>query len=593
MFISKTLLQNSWAELRRMLMLLGPRRKAYFVGLIGDSMVHGSISIALAFVFKSLLDFADKGDRSDFYQSIMIVSGTFLTIALISPIFSYIYMSVVKKTMVELRTRLYEHLGDLPARYFEERHSGDLISRTTSDVQTMEKVYVEHVKSVLTDIFTLIGSVVSMYILDWRFAIVLTLLGGAGIAANTAFAGPLRQTGEKLQGQMGRMTERLTDILAGLQVMKMFRLHSIVTGKYDEANERVADLTLEQGHRSGLLEAVNFLINFLSFGGILVIGILLYAQGILELGTLAAIVQLQMSVTMIFLQLGSVVSLMQSSLAGAARVFEVLEEPAEKERFASREEEAGLRSDAMLEFQDIGFAYEPDAPVLGGFELAVKPGQVAALVGASGSGKSTVFKLLLGFYETQRGAIGIAGKPMSAYTLAEIRSMIAYVPQDAYLFEGTIEDNIRLGKPDASQEELVDAAKAAFAHDFISELPEGYATMVGERGAKLSGGQRQRIAIARALLKNAPVLLLDEATSALDNESEYWVQQALQRLMQNRTVLVIAHRLTTVQDADMICVMERGKVVEQGNHTELLNRRGVYAGLYEYQFDRDKEYAAI
>lgn len=586
-------LKNSWAELRRMLALLGPRRKVYFAGLIGDSMVHGSITIVMAFVFKNLLDFSVEGNQQQLLGSIVLVSAAFLAIALISPIFAFMYMRVVKRTMVDLRARLYDHFGVLPPGYYETRHSGDLISRSTNDVQAMENVYTEHLKSMLTDAFTLLGSIVSMYILDWRFAIALTLFGAAGIGVNLAFAGPLRRTGDKLQQRMGHMTERLTDLLAGLQTMKMFRLQKIIAGKYNEANEGVTSSSLEQGHRSGLLEAVNYCINFISFGGILVVGIIMFAQGYLGLGQMAAIVQLEMGVTMIFLQIGSIVSLMQSSLAGAARVFEVLDHAPEAERLPPREEEASLSREAMLEFKGVDFSYEPDSDlqVLDNFSLKIRPDEVAALVGASGSGKSTVFKLLLGFCSSANGAIGIGGRPISSYTMEELRNMIAYVPQDAYLFEGTIEENILLGKEGATPEEMIAASRAAYAHEFIEALPDGYATMVGERGAKLSGGQRQRIAIARALLKNAPILLLDEATSALDNESEYWVQQALNKLMKDRTVLVIAHRLSTIEEADTIYVLEQGKVVEQGSHDELLLHDGVYAGLYDYQLHKEQEYA--
>ncbi|WP_063846053.1 ABC transporter ATP-binding protein [Paenibacillus sp. FJAT-27812] len=589
----KLLLKNSMAELSRMIELLGSGRRLYFAGLIGDSMVNGSITIMMAFVFKNLLDFSVQGDRQLFYNSIIFVSAAFLAIALLSPVFSFLYMKVVKRTMVSTRRRLYDHLGELPPSYFETRHSGDLISRSTSDVQTMENIYVEHLKSILTDAFTLLGSIISMYILDWRFALALTVFGAAGIAVNLAFASPLRGTGNRLQERLGKLTERLTDILAGLHMMKMFRLQDIMTGKYKEANERVTASSMEQGHRNGLLEAVNFLINFISFGGILVVGIYMFANGILALGTMAAIVQLEMGVTMIFLQLGSVISMMQSSLAGAARVFEVIDHAPEHDRFAARSEEISLSTEPLLEFKDVSFSYEPGVRVLSGFQLTVRQGQVAAIVGASGSGKSTLFKLLLGFYPLDHGAIGLGGKPFSAYTLAEIRGMIAYVPQDAYLFEGTIEQNIMLGRPEASREQMIAAAQAAYAHEFIEAQQEGYATMVGERGAKLSGGQRQRIAIARALLRDSPILLLDEATSALDNESEYWVQQALEKLMKNRTVLVIAHRLSTIQEASVIYVMEQGEVFEKGTHEELINQRGLYAGLYKHQYDKETEYAAV
>jgi ATP-binding cassette, subfamily B, bacterial len=242
---------------------------------------------------------------------------------------------------------------------------------------------------------------------------------------------------------------------------------------------------------------------------------------------------------------------------------------------------------AMVELQDIGFSYNGTDRVLDGVSLSIGKGQMAALVGPSGGGKSTVLKMLLGYYPPQEGNIVVNAKSIGQYSLTELRDMMAYVPQDAYLFDGTVEENIWYGRPKATREEVIAAAEAANAHGFITELPEGYATKVGERGTRLSGGQKQRIAIARALLKNAPILLLDEATSALDSESEQLVQDALNRLMQGRTTIAVAHRLSTIRHADVIYVIEGGEVVEKGNHTELAEGEGLYNRLYELQFKLD------
>jgi ABC-type multidrug transport system fused ATPase/permease subunit len=243
----------------------------------------------------------------------------------------------------------------------------------------------------------------------------------------------------------------------------------------------------------------------------------------------------------------------------------------------------------LIDFLNVTFAYNGGENILKSISFGVPQGQFVAFAGPSGGGKSTLFKLLLGCYPVKDGTIFVDGKPMHAYSLADLRDRIAYVPQDAYLFSGTILENIRYGKPSASEEQIVAAAKAAFAHDFVVEFPGGYQTVVGERGARLSGGQRQRIAIARALLKDAPILLLDEATSALDSESEQIVQRALEVLMKGRTTLVIAHRFSTIVNADAIYVIDGGKVVEQGKHAELMSRQGVYANLYEMQFKQVRE----
>jgi ABC-type multidrug transport system fused ATPase/permease subunit len=280
-------------------------------------------------------------------------------------------------------------------------------------------------------------------------------------------------------------------------------------------------------------------------------------------------------------------------------VFELLDSPPESERYAqagaARLAARGGGAGTMIEIRDLGFCYEgegPDStagtPNLRDIDLSVARGEVAALVGPSGAGKSTILKLLMGFYPLQQGSVLVDGQPIGHGSLVQLRDKMAYVPQDAYLFAGTIAENIRYGRPDVSEDEIVAAARAANAHDFIVAQPDGYQTMVGERGAKLSGGQRQRIAIARALLKDAPILLLDEATSALDSESEQLVQEALDALMAGRTTIAVAHRLSTIERADTIHVLDEGRIVERGRHGELRARGGLYTRLYELQFERDQ-----
>lgn len=434
-----------------------------------------------------------------------------------------------------------------------------------------------------------LGSVknnIGMFALDGKIATVLLLVSTLTLYVNAQFAKSVRRIGDQLQQQLGIGTERLSDFLAGLPVVKMFHLHNVATARYTKANEEVASSAIKQGHKHALLEGTNFFIQFVSFGGMLVVGIMLVAKQMIGLGVLVAMIQQQMLVTLAFLQLGHVITTLQGSLAGASRIVGFLQEPLEPDQYPLRFAHAD-DSDSMLKMEQVVFGYTADTKVLDGVSLHIGRGQMAALVGTSGGGKSTVMKLLLGYYPPAAGSLFLMGKPLGQYSIAELRSLVAYVPQDAFLFEGTIAENIRYGCQDATEEDVVRACKAAYAHDFILELPDGYQTRTGERGAKLSGGQRQRIAIARAILKNAPILLLDEATSALDAESEYWVQQALAALMKEKTVLVIAHRLSTVEHADIIYVLHEGKVVEQGRHAELLAQNGLYASMYEVQQRKD------
>jgi ATP-binding cassette, subfamily B, bacterial len=373
-------------------------------------------------------------------------------------------------------------------------------------------------------------------------------------------------------------------LLAGFHIIKMFPIENLIMGRYKDANSETMRLCIRKARIGAFLDSTNFLLIWLSFGGALSAGAYMILYKYIDFGTMLAVINLLNGVVFMFTSLGNFIAQIQGSLAGANRVFELLDEPVEPERYVLKKTEDTA---AMVELQDIGFSYNGTDRVLDGVSLSIGKGQMAALVGPSGGGKSTVLKMLLGYYPPQEGNIVVNAKSIGQYSLTELRDMMAYVPQDAYLFDGTVEENIWYGRPKATREEVIAAAEAANAHGFITELPEGYATKVGERGTRLSGGQKQRIAIARALLKNAPILLLDEATSALDSESEQLVQDALNRLMQGRTTIAVAHRLSTIRHADVIYVIEGGEVVEKGNHTELAEGEGLYNRLYELQFKLD------
>ncbi|GED24480.1 ABC transporter ATP-binding protein [Brevibacillus agri] len=579
-------IQKLGQELLQLLSLMKAKKRAYFLGLLGDGIGQASVLVALPFVFKDLTDFAHTKDPALLTRAIVTIAAMFLLFSLLSPFFSYIYRRCVRELIADIRLLVFQRLSRLPFAYYEQHHSGDTMSRLGNDVQLMERAYGEQLKTLCIILLSLIGSIIGMFALDGKIATVLLLVSTLTLYVNAQFAKSVRRIGDQLQQQLGIGTERLSDFLAGLPVVKMFHLHNVVTARYTKANEEVASSAIKQGHKHALLEGTNFFIQFVSFGGMLVVGIMLVAKQMIGLGVLVAMIQQQMLVTLAFLQLGHVITTLQGSLAGASRIVGFLQEPLEPDQYPLRFAHAD-DSDSMLKMEQVVFGYTADTKVLDGVSLHIGRGQMAALVGTSGGGKSTVMKLLLGYYPPAAGSLFLMGKPLGQYSIAELRSLVAYVPQDAFLFEGTIAENIRYGCQDATEEDVVRACKAAYAHDFILELPDGYQTRTGERGAKLSGGQRQRIAIARAILKNAPILLLDEATSALDAESEYWVQQALAALMQEKTVLVIAHRLSTVEHADIIYVLHEGKVVEQGRHAELLAQNGLYASMYEVQQRKD------
>jgi ABC-type multidrug transport system fused ATPase/permease subunit len=428
-----------------------------------------------------------------------------------------------------------------------------------------------------------------MLALNWQLALVVVASGMVPLVVNILFAGPLRRVAERVQGQLGALSERLADLLAGYQVVRTFGLGEWILARFGTANRALLSSGMERVRLNAWLEAAN------AFGGGMIllpfaVGAYMVLNGQATFGTLMALIQLNNPVQFLMFSLGGTITRVQASLAAAGRILQVLETPAEPERYGQAVTiPVGLPDGgALLEFKDVHFSYDGGKEVLRGMSFKVQAGQSAAFVGPSGGGKSTLFKLLLGCYPVRQGAIFVQGRSINTCALSELRERFAYIPQDAFLYAGTIYENICYGKPGASQDEVIAAAQAAYAHDFIHELPEGYDTLVGERGARLSGGQRQRIAIARAVLRDAPVLLLDEATSALDSESEEWVQRALSALMKGRTALIIAHRLSTIESANVIFAIEGGRMAEWGSHDELLAARGLFYRLHELQF-RDEE----
>ncbi|ERJ12109.1 ABC transporter ATP-binding protein [Haloplasma contractile] len=563
----------------------------YMIGLFILALMSMLIQILIATMFKDMFDAIAKEQLDDMFDTIKFYGIIVVTIFAINPLFAYMAQKSAAITTGNIRNALFLKMERLPVSFFKKHHSGDLVSRLTNDTVEVEKSYSQYFINFAFQIMTGIGTTIYMFYIEWRLATFALIGGLITLFINVFYSKILRHISGEVQQKLSNLTERLTNLLGGVHVIRSFNLQAVILGKFINKNDDVYQTSLKRVKHQSVISALNTFVGLISFIGIATAGSYLAINGQISVGVIVAVVQLQNGINGLVRTLGPFVTQLQSSLAAADRIFEVIDEDEEPEQYKlpykNRVREGVKTSDDAIVFHNVEFSYEDDpaAKILDQLSLSVSKGKVYALAGPSGGGKSTLFKLLLNFYPPNNGTIMIDGKCISEHKIKDIRTNIAYVPQDAYLFSGSIRDNIAYGKKGATYDEIKQAAKLANASKFIEQMEDGYETLVGERGADLSGGQRQRIAIARAILKDAPILLLDEATSALDTESESLVQDALNKLMVGRTTLVIAHRLSTIQGADQILVLAEGRIVEQGTHQELINMKtGIYQTLYNKQF---------
>ncbi|MVX65552.1 ATP-binding cassette domain-containing protein [Clostridium chromiireducens] len=554
-----------------------PRRLIYSFVLICDCIVETSFYILTPLVMKLMIDASVKSDINNLKQGLFIVALICLLGIVLFGTFEFFFFSIMHKTTAKIRTGLFNHILHLPISYVEQNHSGDTISRLNNDVNIIQSSYGWPLRNIIVSIFVGITSAAVMIMLDWRVSILLISIGFISVVINSRQKDIVRKINKDIQKSMGKYTENLSNILSGFFTIKNFQLEEMMLEKTDNINNEILNSNIELTKKNAIMDSRNFLFESINFAGIIALAAFLAFNGISNLGSIVSLIFLVGNVNRMFSDTNSMLLQLQGYIAGSKRVIELLKIPEEHKRVLGGSEN---EKNVMIKLKNAAFSYDNKNKVLENINLTVKKGQVVALVGPSGGGKSTIMKLILGYYTLSSGQAVINEKSITDYTMTELREQIAYVPQDSYIFDGTIEDNIRYGRYDADREAIIEAAKNAHADEFIEKLDKGYETNVGERGIKLSGGQRQRIAIARAFLKNSPILLLDEATSSLDSESEQYVQEAVDRLMKNRTVLIIAHRLSTIKEADMIYVISKGKNVERGKHDELMQGISLYRRLY-------------
>lgn len=563
-----------------------PYRWQFGLGLM---MLLLSTGASLAFP-KLLGDLIDTSHKGPLMQHIEQIGLILIAVLILQSTFSYfrirIFVSVTEKTLAALRQATYSHLIKLPMKFFAERRVGELNSRISSDISQLQDMFTTTLAEFLRQVLMIIGGIILLALTSGKLTLFMLAILPVICVLAVFFGKFIRRFSKQVQAQVAESNTIVEETLQGIFNVKAFANEYFEIGRYRTKTNEAARTGIKAGVYQGAF--VSFIILGL-FGAMVAViwkGAVMMSAGELEVGELFSFILYSGFIGGSISGLAEIYTRIQKAIGASENLLEIHDEPTEDIHLLTAEQKApGISGD--IRFESVSFSYpsRKDIPVLQDVSFHAQPGWQVALVGPSGAGKSTVVSLLLRFYDPANGAILFDGKPASSYDLSVLRNQMAVVPQDVFLFGGTILENIAYGDPHATEEKIMEAAKKANAWEFIQKFPEGLQTIVGERGVQLSGGQRQRIAIARAVLKDPRILILDEATSALDSESERLVQDALDKLMQGRTSIVIAHRLSTVRRADMILVMDKGMIVEEGTHVELMEKEeGLYKGLSELQF---------
>ncbi|WIV19694.1 ABC transporter ATP-binding protein [Paenibacillus polygoni] len=557
------------------------RKYWYFYVVLGlVTVIDITMNLSIAWLFGNLTETAVSRNTAKFLPLLYVGIALILIMGINQYVNGYLKSRVSANVQDELRTLTFRKMLGLSQSYYDKHHSGDLLSRITTDNKTIGGALGHTLIELIKNPLMALCAFIYLVIIEWRLALISLLIGPAILLCGVLLGRSIRERSTVSQQKWGNMTSFVQDVAGASMIFKVFRLESIFNQKFSTQSRAVREQEIKLGTTTSILQSLSNMIGFSAFVLAITYGAYLVANDVITIGSLMAFVQLMNYVIMPFTTFASTWGELQISLGAADRIQEVLkEQPEELEQQDSLLRSNQEKKDVHVSLEQIDFAYS-DRKVLDHLSIEIEHGKFTAIVGASGSGKSTLFRLLLGFYNPDQGDIRVNGVSYSDMSLHEIRALYALVPQEPQLFTGTLRENILYGNPEASEEDMKEAVVHANAHLFIEQFPEGLDTQVGEKGSQLSGGQRQRIAIARAILKKAPVLLLDEATASLDNESEQLVQDALRQLMNKRTTVAIAHRLSTIQHADKIVVMHEGKIVETGTHEELMQLCGHYYELY-------------
>ena len=538
-------------------------------------------------IFKGLVGKVSGGKGIDF-DKIARILLTVLTLYVVSALFAYIQgfimTGVSQKLTYRLRKEISEKINRMPMNYFDTKTHGEVLSRVTNDVDTLSQSLNQSATQVITSFTTIVGVLIMMLRISPLMTLVALLILPVSMTLISFIVKRSQKHFKNQQEYLGHVNGQVEEVYSGQNIVKAFNKEEDVIREFDETNEILYQSAWKSQFFSGMMMPIMQFVGNLGYVAVAILGGYLTIKDKIAVGDIQSFIQYVRSFTQPITQVAQVANLLQSTAAASERVFEFLEEE-EEDQFAENPVSVeGLEGN--VEFKNVHFGYNKDRIIINDFSAKVKQGQKIAIVGPTGAGKTTMIKLLMRFYDVNSGEILIDGHNLKDFNRSELRQMFGMVLQDTWLFHGSIKDNIRYGKLDATDEEVIEAAKAAHAHRFIQTLSNGYDMELNEEASNVSQGQKQLLTIARAILADPKILILDEATSSVDTRTEVRIQKAMDNLMKGRTSFIIAHRLSTIRDADLILVMKDGDIVEQGNHEELLLRNGFYAELYNSQFER-------
>ena len=513
---------------------------------------------------------------------ILLLIGLYVISALFSFIQGFIVTGVAQKVSYNLRREISEKINRLPLKYFDTVSHGDVLSRVTNDVDTVSQSLNQSMSQIITSVTTLVGVLYMMLSISWQMTIAALLILPISLILVMGIVKKSQKYFKSQQKSLGQVNGHIEEVYGGHNIMKAFNAEEEVIEKFSKINGELYNSAWKAQFLSGMMMPMMVFIGNIGYVAVSILGGWYAIRKVIEVGDILSFIQYIRSFTQPIAQVAQISNVLQSTVAAAERVFEFLDEGEE-----TKESEVAVKLEEVegrVTFENVKFGYKEDKIIINNFSADIKPGQKVAIVGPTGAGKTTIVKLLMRFYDLNKGRILIDGHDIKDFTRGDLRNNFGMVLQDTWLFSGSIMENIRYGRLDATDEEVIEASKSAHAHRFIQTLPDGYNMVINEEANNISQGQKQLLTIARAILSDPKVLILDEATSSVDTRTEILIQRAMENLMKGRTAFIIAHRLSTIRDADLILVMNDGDIVEQGSHEELLKKNGFYAELYNSQF---------